>query len=283
MTDVAHVVYVGEGTLLPPDDEGFTVRTVADPADVYPELETAEVDCVVCDARVDWTTLDAGLDDRFSDVPFLVYGEATPERIERTDETGVDALLPRGASDAYAAARIREAVASGDQRETELKHSDARFYALTESINAGIVTVDTDGIVQFANRGIESVLGWDPGELEGGPVSRLVPERFVQQHHDGIERYLDTGEREINWAGTQFPAVSETGDEVPVTLSLGEFEHDGDRYLSAIISEQPDGINVDRLREELTATREALASLPDEVDSATAAAALRRARDLLDE
>ena len=282
MTDVAHVVYLGEGTLLP-DDDGFTVQTVADPADVYPELETVAVDCVVCDARADWTTLDAGLDNRFRDVPFLVYGEATPERLERIDESGVDALLPRGASDAYTAARIREVVAGGNRRETDLKRADARFYALTESINAGIVTVDTDGIVQFANRGIESILGWTPEELEGGPATRLVPERFLKQHHDGIERYLDTGERNINWAGTQFPAVSETGDEVPVTLSLGEFEHGGDRYLSAIISEKPDGININRLEAELAATREAVASLPDEVDSATAAAALRRARDLLDE
>jgi len=183
MIDAAHVVYVGEGTLLP-DDETFAVRTVADPSEVYPELETAEVDCVVCDARVDWEALDAGLDDRFNDVPFVVYGEATPERIERTDDA-VDALVPRGASDAYVAARIRDIVADGDRRETHLERVDARFYALAESINAGIVTVDTDGIVQFANPGIESILGWNPDELEGGPVTRLVPERLVSQHHEG--------------------------------------------------------------------------------------------------
>jgi len=76
--------------------------------------------------------------------------------------------------------------------------------------------------------------------------------------------------------------VSESGDEVSLTLALGEFEHAGDRYLSAIVSERPDDIDADRLRDELETARETIASLPDE-DSGAVAAALQRVRHLLDE
>jgi signal transduction histidine kinase len=61
-----------------------------------------------------------------------------------------------------------------------------------------------------------------------------MPERFRTSHEAGLNRYLKTNKKHIEWAAVELPGQHKSGDEIPLELSFGEFEKDGKRFFTGI-------------------------------------------------
>jgi PAS domain S-box-containing protein len=53
---------------------------------------------------------------------------------------------------------------------------------LLETASQGIVSVDADGVIVSVNHAVELMFGWEPGELPGKSIDRLVPLPFREVH-----------------------------------------------------------------------------------------------------
>lgn len=105
-------------------------------------------------------------------------------------------------------------------------HDDPQFFReLVTNTSEGILTIDEDSTIVFANPAIEDILGYAPEELVGSSKLELIPPRLRDAHMAGLEAYLRTGDRHIDWDGIELPALHKDGHEVPVLISLRE--HDG--------------------------------------------------------
>ncbi|WP_226039084.1 PAS domain S-box protein [Natrinema sp. DC36] len=104
------------------------------------------------------------------------------------------------------------------------------FEALANALPDGIIVLDTDSDIQYANPAVERILGHDPDELVGSSKVTIIPERLRQTHLSALQRYLETGERNINWTYVELPGQHADGNEVPLGVSLNDFTFDGDRY-----------------------------------------------------
>ncbi|WP_226004034.1 PAS domain-containing sensor histidine kinase [Natrinema salinisoli] len=104
------------------------------------------------------------------------------------------------------------------------------FEALADALPDGIIVLDTNSDVQYANPAVERILGYDPDELVGSSKVKIIPERLRQTHLSALQRYLETGERHINWTYVELPGQHTDGHEVPLGVSLNDFTYDGDRY-----------------------------------------------------
>jgi signal transduction histidine kinase len=62
-----------------------------------------------------------------------------------------------------------------------------------------------------------------------------MPEFMRQMHEKGFSRYLATGQRHINWHGTEFTGLRKNGQEFPVEASFGELVKDGQRIFTGFI------------------------------------------------
>jgi len=93
-------------------------------------------------------------------------------------------------------------------------------------------------VIRFANPAVESVFGYEPSELEGEPLTTLMPERHREDHREAVDRYLDTGERGVDWTDVQFDALHRDGREIPVSLSYGEFTADGERRFVGVVRDR---------------------------------------------
>jgi PAS domain S-box-containing protein len=109
------------------------------------------------------------------------------------------------------------------------------FRDLVARSRDAIITIDGESTVLFANDGVREVLGYDPAELEGEPLTTVMPERFQEQHHEALARYLSTGERTMEWNDIELPAEHADGHEVPLSITFEEHEHDGERLFSGIM------------------------------------------------
>ncbi|RQG95121.1 sensor histidine kinase [Natrarchaeobius chitinivorans] len=104
------------------------------------------------------------------------------------------------------------------------------FVALADALSDGIIVLDTASEIQYANPAVERILGYPPRELVGGSKLDVIPERLRETHLNALNRYLETGERNIDWEYVELPGQHEDGHEVPLGISLNDFFFDGDRY-----------------------------------------------------
>ncbi|MFB6161240.1 MAG: PAS domain S-box protein [Haloferacaceae archaeon] len=109
--------------------------------------------------------------------------------------------------------------------------------ALVANTSEGLLTIDAQSEIVFANPAIESILGYRPDELIGSDKMTIIPERLQSAHRRGLAQYLQTGERNIDWTGVELPALHRDGHEVPVSVSLREHEYDGERLFTGIFTD----------------------------------------------
>jgi PAS domain S-box-containing protein len=143
-------------------------------------------------------------------------------------------------------------------RHQELEAAQARFRSLTRNTTLGVVTIDERSTVRFANTGLEQLLGYAPEELVGESLGAIIPDRLEPAHFEAIERYLDTGDRRLDWEWIELPARHRDGSEVQVGVSFGEYVVDGDRLFTGVVR------NIEGLKQreaDLRATTDLLSTL----------------------
>ncbi|MBP1988120.1 PAS domain S-box protein [Halolamina salifodinae] len=275
MSDSLRVVAVGE---VPPslaDREGFAVQSVSDTGGAMATLETSAVDCLLLDA--DWAGVPERVRRRFPDVSVVVYAE--------TDAVDLDAVLAvadgfvaREAGETLLAHRLPRIASEKASASAMLDRESARFQELAKSVGVGILSIDQDSVVQFANPAIEDVLGWPPMELEGESLGVLIPDRLRTRHFEGMKEYLSTGERQLDWSGVDLPAEHREGHELEVRISFGEFKHDSEHYFTGVIT--PVDVD-DDLRAALEAAHDSVVNARDRHDDRTLAEAAETLSELL--
>ncbi|MDZ7745129.1 MAG: HAMP domain-containing sensor histidine kinase [Halobacteriales archaeon] len=111
----------------------------------------------------------------------------------------------------------------------------AFFEALVQNGSDAIITIDTDDRIRFANDATKRVFGYEPEELVGESLTTIIPERFQSAHRAAIERYLETGERTLDWGGIELPAEHRDGHEVQLSITFEEYEYGGQTVFSGIM------------------------------------------------
>lgn len=106
---------------------------------------------------------------------------------------------------------------------------------LMESSGQGILTVARDGTIMAANRALESMLGWDRGELIGQTLDRLIPPDLRTAHQAHEESYWSTPRSRPMGLGLRLVAQRKDGSTVPVEVSLNHVRtSSGDRAFAFV-------------------------------------------------
>ena len=125
-------------------------------------------------------------------------------------------------------------------REQELERSDARFQALTENASFGVITIDESSTIRYANDAVEGLFGYTPENLIGEQLTVLMPESLEASHLDGLDRYLSSGSRQIDWDGVELTGQHAKGRELPIEISFGEYEVEDDHLFTGVIRDISD-------------------------------------------
>ncbi|WP_121823030.1 two-component system sensor histidine kinase NtrB [Halostella salina] len=113
--------------------------------------------------------------------------------------------------------------------------NDEFYRTLVEHAAEGMLTIDAESRIVYANPAVEGILGYEPEELVGSSKMKIIPERLRPVHAEALEAYVQTGDRNIDWDGIELPALHKDGHEVPTLISLREHEHDGEQFFTGII------------------------------------------------
>ena len=122
---------------------------------------------------------------------------------------------------------------------------------LLELVPDATIAVRRDGTIVRVNGQAETLFGYEPGELIGEALERLVPDRFAAGHAAKRTGYFtETRARQMG-SGLELYAKRKDGSEFPVDISLSQIELDGVVLATAAVRDISERLRADRRREQL--------------------------------
>ena len=70
--------------------------------------------------------------------------------------------------------------------------------------------------------------------MVGADLTTLMPEYLRHLHRAGLSRYAETGRKHVSWEALELPGLHQSGREIPLEISFGEFTKNGQRFFTGI-------------------------------------------------
>jgi PAS domain S-box-containing protein len=118
---------------------------------------------------------------------------------------------------------------------SEQKRSEESHRVVVETASDAVISMDENGFILLTNPATSRIFGYEPIELVGKSLTMLMPEFMRKRHEDGVSRYLATGQRHMNWQGTELVGLRKNGQEFPIEVSFGELTQNGHRVFTGFI------------------------------------------------
>lgn len=113
--------------------------------------------------------------------------------------------------------------------------AEERFRSVTDSAVDAIISADHTGRIVSWNPAATRILGHSEADALGRSLELVIPARYREQHRAGMARYAATGEAHVIGTTVELEALTASGAEIPVELSLSTWTVGGDRYYTGII------------------------------------------------
>ena len=141
----------------------------------------------------------------------------------------------------YGSRKLNRGIIESNQAYLALGESESRTRSILNASLDAIITIDEDDLVTCWSQQAEEMFGWTAEEVEGkGLAELIVPEKYRQQHLDGIKAYIHTGEGpELN-KRREVSALKKDGTEFPIELTIASIVVDGRRGFSSFIRDISD-------------------------------------------
>lgn len=98
------------------------------------------------------------------------------------------------------------------------------FKLALEAAPTGMIVLDRDGKIVFANSHIERLFQYSSGELIGSPIEKLVPERYRSNHPNYRHNFFGDSRARPMGAGRDLFGLRKDNTEVPVEIGLNPLE-----------------------------------------------------------
>ena len=122
-----------------------------------------------------------------------------------------------------------------------------------------IIMMDQDGIIVEFNPAAEKTFGYSRDEAVGSILADLViPDELHDAHHQGMKRYLSTGEAKVVGKRVEVPARNKAGDALIVELAISPVDFGDKKFFSAYLRDITDAKAAE---EKLKASEERFQSL----------------------
>lgn len=120
---------------------------------------------------------------------------------------------------------------------THETNSQARLFSVLELVPDAIVTIDQDGLIASFSPAAEKLFGYEIAEVIGQNVKILMPPPYRDEHDEYLDHYLETNEKKIIGLGREVEAQRKDGTVFPINLAVNEFQIDGRRMFTGVVSD----------------------------------------------
>jgi PAS domain S-box-containing protein len=119
--------------------------------------------------------------------------------------------------------------------ENALRKSEQRFRTFAESATDGIVTTDDHGNILFFNNSFKTIFGYSSEEIQGNPLTMVMPDRLKKSYMEKLEHFRSTGKDELADKTIQTTSLKKDGTEFPLELSISTWTYGDESFVSSIM------------------------------------------------
>jgi diguanylate cyclase (GGDEF)-like protein/PAS domain S-box-containing protein len=101
-----------------------------------------------------------------------------------------------------------------------IPHAALAVGDLLDILPDAVLMVDGGGVIVYVNPSMHALLGYEPSEILGQPLSRLVPQEARERHEAHVARYRREGAPMMMGTRPVLHALHRSGRVVPVSISL---------------------------------------------------------------
>jgi PAS domain S-box-containing protein len=102
-------------------------------------------------------------------------------------------------------------LAKDRQQQKEAGYQDqSSFNILVETATDGIISIDDQSTITYANPAMGRMFGYEVAELLGKELTSLMPERFRAKHLTALGKYVTTGQRHLHWRRIELVGCTRT-------------------------------------------------------------------------
>ncbi len=113
--------------------------------------------------------------------------------------------------------------------------SAVRYRSVVDHIVDGVITIDSQGVIESINPAAEQMFGYREGECRGQNVGMLIPAACRNGKEDYFQRYRSQGTQSISRVGQEVEGRRKDGSVFPLELSVSQFELGSRRMFTGII------------------------------------------------
>jgi diguanylate cyclase (GGDEF)-like protein/PAS domain S-box-containing protein len=148
--------------------------------------------------------------------------------------------------------------------EVSLQHSEEWNRTIVAASYSGFVGADTVGRVIEWNASAERIFGWSRAQALGRNLSDLiVPPSMRAMHEAGMRRYLETGVESVMNSKVEVPALTASGRQITVEMTISSYEWKGKRCFGAFMNDISERI---RTQQQLEEKQELLDAVLESID-----------------
>jgi PAS domain S-box-containing protein len=131
---------------------------------------------------------------------------------------------------------VAQVFAQRQRYATWLEDSESRLRAVVEHAYDAYVAMDAGGRIIMWNPEAQRIFGWPAAEAIGRPLAEtIIPPQHRAAHHQGLRRYLQTGEEHVLNRRIELDALHRDGHVFPVELTIASFRVHDALYFSAFL------------------------------------------------
>lgn len=108
---------------------------------------------------------------------------------------------------------------------------------LSEVAPESILIIDSTGKILYVNAAFEHLFGYSHDEAIGGDISIIQPKELAGLHVIGLNRYLKTRVKKLDWQSTRTRGVSKNKVEFPIDIRFSHVRVDDTDYFAAFIKD----------------------------------------------
>jgi two-component system sensor kinase FixL len=113
----------------------------------------------------------------------------------------------------------------------------AQLEPVLDAMIESLIVIDSTGIIERVNKATQGMFGYEPDELIGRNISKLMSGSDQSRHDNYLSRYQKTGERRIIGVGREVQARHKDGSSFPAKIAVGEVSSAGETRYVGLISD----------------------------------------------
>lgn len=131
-------------------------------------------------------------------------------------------------------AALEAELEKGKALEEKAKRESERLQTLLNHTLEGVITIDETGVIQNFNAASVRLFGYQPEEIIGQNITRLMPAQHRHHHENGMSRFLSTEQSKIIGQPVELEALHKSGQIIPIELTLSAFKWEGRYFFTGI-------------------------------------------------